>query len=239
MDKKPSPIITGGNACSVLQKTAFGNSFQTYEYIQESIHIFARVRKNGYKRIMKLPRGKKVLISVVAAVFLLTSIIVAVIFLQNEDTEIRNQAQTTKYNRNHTPLNGVVKGGVVWSDKRDYSIGVHKSTGTIYKFINARSDENANTIHEHPGAALQIAIHQGGQLTPKDSACSSQGYWNPTQAGANCSFPIKWEHHAPELGKDTQLSCDGVQNNSCETANESIEQSQHRMMNFDYGEDYP
>ncbi|MBL7156350.1 MAG: hypothetical protein ISS87_02005, partial [Candidatus Pacebacteria bacterium] len=129
---------------------------------------------------------------------------------------------------------------LISGNKKDYEIGVCKNTGTIYKFINKRSGSGENTIHEHFGAACQIAVHSGapGSLTP--DACSWQGYWNPTQSGAACYYPGQgyMNHKTPLAGVDVDVYCDGALNNNCNSANNTIDHSSHRMMNFDYGPNY-
>lgn len=125
-------------------------------------------------------------------------------------------------------------------DKQNYRIGVDRNTGTIYEFFNKRSDPNQNTVHANMGSALQIAVHNGAN---PQTGCLGMGYWNPTQAGAACTYPLQpagtpWVR-TPIAGQGYDVYCDGVKKNDCINASSTIFHSSFPLMNFDYAPEYP
>lgn len=131
-----------------------------------------------------------------------------------------------------------------------YQMKVDRNGGATYEFYGSRASRDglsfmANAIHSHNGAALQIAIHdQGPNRVLTTASCDpTQGYWNPTQAGASCGYqggqitgPA-----SPQAGvasSSLQVSCDGASNNQCVQAANSVEHGIHAMMNWDYGAGY-
>lgn len=75
--------------------------------------------------------------------------------------------------------------------KQNYEISFDKSTGTIYEL--KYKNNNFNLVHSHFGAAIQVALHQG-QINDLffDLCAQGGGYYNPTQAGALCSYPYQF-----------------------------------------------
>lgn len=125
-------------------------------------------------------------------------------------------------------------------DKQSYRIGVDRNTGTIYEFFNKRSDSNQNTVHANMGAAVQVAVHNGPN---PHTGCLGMGYWNPTQAGAACAYPLQatgaqWVK-TPIAGSGYDVYCDHGKNNTCTQANSTITHSSFQLMNFDYAPEYP
>lgn len=138
-------------------------------------------------------------------------------------------------------LHPAVHTTLINADKRDYKIGVCKNTGTVYEFFNNRSDPATNTVQDFYGSAVQIAIHSGERYSLITQPCGiseGQGYFNPTQAGASCSWPNNKGHTTPKAGQDVSVFCDGLLNNNCSTATNQIFHTSHRMMNWDYGPGY-
>ncbi len=145
----------------------------------------------------------------------------------------------------HPPVynNGLEHADLTWIDRPDYSVGFDRNTGAIYKYINRRSDPNKNLIYDNLGAALQLAVFYGQNLVTggANAACSKQGFWNPTQGGAACSYKngkVTIDHFIPKLGPTHHATCDGVQNDACTQAQNTLNVSQFQMYNFDYGPGY-
>jgi hypothetical protein len=130
-------------------------------------------------------------------------------------------------------------------DRPTYRVAVDRNGGATYEFYSKRgTDPNLaagnyeNAVHAHYGAALQVAIHGGqvGSLT--STPCAGQGYWNPTQSGADCGYNGNRPSLSPVPGTDLTITCDGVVNNACTTATNTVEHSLHQMMSWDYGPQY-
>ncbi len=129
-----------------------------------------------------------------------------------------------------------------------YEVAMDRNGGAIYEFHNKRATDASlpagvteSAIHAHFGAALQVAFHSGAVKSLTSTPCGGQGYWNPTQAGASCTFDgtSVGTDRAPEPGKEGfSLLCDGVLNNVCTSATSSVEHTPHTMMNWDYGQGY-
>lgn len=134
-------------------------------------------------------------------------------------------------------------------DQSTYRVRVDRNGGAVYEWYNKRgTDPNLpagtyeNAIHAHFGAALQIAIHSGPLRSLEPNPCGGQGYWNPTQAGAACTFntgTVGLDNVSPIPGQEgLTIVCDGVANNTCTSATSTIVHTLHRMMNWDYGSIY-
>ncbi len=129
-----------------------------------------------------------------------------------------------------------------------YEVAIDRNGGAIYEFHNKRATDASlpagvteSAIHAHFGAALQVAFHSGAAKSLTSAPCGGQGYWNPTQAGASCTFDgtSVGTDRAPQPGTaGLSLLCDGVSNNVCTSATSSVEHTPHTMMNWDYGQGY-
>ena len=107
--------------------------------------------------------------------------------------------------------------------KQNYEISFDKSTGTIYEL--KYKNNNFNLVHSHFGAAIQIAFHQG-QINDLffDPCAPNGGYYNPTQAGALCSYPYQFI-----------VLPNG---NSYNQKKNTLDFENMRLYNFTYGEEY-
>jgi len=176
----------------------------------------------------------------------------------NTKAMIRTQKVNTddcSYNTDYDDT--IVQGAIIYPPYKDYSsvitvdkpyykVMISRNGGAVYELYNKRSDSQDNTIHMHMGAALQIAIHSGGIHSLTTDPCTGQGgqggqgYWNPTQAGAACSYRngVKGGVESPTAGTYLDVYCDGVKNNVCTSASNSIFFPLYPMMNWDYGPSY-
>ncbi|MBC7712919.1 MAG: discoidin domain-containing protein [Rhizobacter sp.] len=136
-------------------------------------------------------------------------------------------------------------------DKKNYSLKLDRNGGATYEFYNKRAEKDGgtfltNAIHSHSGGALQVAIHNHVPIKLMPDSCdSSQGYWNPTQAGYYCAqLPDQSQNrlpNAPAPGNASGLSitCDSIKNDNCKFANDEIIFSKHKMYNWDYSPTFP
>jgi hypothetical protein len=127
----------------------------------------------------------------------------------------------------------------------NYKVLADRNGGAIYEYYNKRlgdpllPNNYENAVHANFGAAVQVSFH-GDNSTLESQPCGSQGYWNPTQAGAACSSSPTVSYLAPQPGDSASglsITCDGTVNNSCTSATNAT-WSEHTMMNWDYGPTY-
>lgn len=135
---------------------------------------------------------------------------------------------------------------LVTIDRPSYRAKIDPHGGATYEFYNKRArssflsdGEFVNSIHTNLGAALQVALHNGSQYSLTKKPCAGQGYENPTQAGARCTYL----NENPGTGSGPAVSPDPADPqsgltvicNDCSSTVKKLELSLHRMMNWDYG----
>lgn len=142
-------------------------------------------------------------------------------------------------------------------DKLTYQAKLDRNTGTTYEFYSKRAVGTSaqdtmphNALNENMGAALQIAFQDqdeaaanaAGRAAGTVNSCDvHQGYWNPTQAGAFCTFVDSYTSMIPitPTGLNAPaITCDGVQNQLCGSAQNKVDFGDMTMMNWDYGPNY-
>lgn len=133
---------------------------------------------------------------------------------------------------------------ILYLENDGLSVGFDRRTGAIYELYNKKAHgyKKYNSIQPNVGAAFQMAIHYGG-LGSLGAGCGGQGYWNPTQAGASCSYfdvPNVTSYYPTFSQSNAFVYCNGVltANGVCERGTSAYELRNLKMFSFDYTSSY-